>query len=128
MPATQAQLSFLEAARLVHPARMDELQLPAARIRQLLTPLVRTWQGEFNIEDLCEELPRYTQLVQGIHPNDREDILTTFWRNHMRDLPAWATFTQLVLTIQPSSAAAERVFSIYGATFSKCQEGALADY
>ena len=33
-------------------------------------------------------------------------------KNHQNDLPAWAEACKLVLLVQPSSAAAERVFSL----------------
>ena len=43
-------------------------------------------------------------------------------------LPRWATAVKQVLLIQPSSAAAERVFSILKASFNEQQDCALVDY
>ena len=40
----------------------------------------------------------------------------------------WATAVKQVLLIQPSSAAAERVFSILKASFNEQQDCALVDY
>ena len=35
-----------------------------------------------------------------------------WWKNHQNELPAWAEAYKLVLLVQPSSDAAERVFSL----------------
>ena len=46
-----------------------------------------------------------------------EDVPTdinpvAWWKSHAMELPKWANAFRLVLLVQPSSAAAERVFSI----------------
>ena len=43
-------------------------------------------------------------------------------------LPFWSAALRKVLLIQPSSAAAERVFSLLNASFSDQQEHSLQDY
>ena len=55
------------------------------------------------------------------------DVLD-WWHTHQRDLPAWAEACKNVLLIQPSSAAAERVFSILSNSFGERQESSLQDY
>jgi len=42
--------------------------------------------------------------------------------------PRWSTVLKQVLLIQPSSAAAERVFSILKTSFNEQQDWALIDY
>ena len=44
------------------------------------------------------------------------------------DLPKWASAAGRVALIQPSSAAAEPVFSILASSFGKQQESSLEDY
>ena len=44
------------------------------------------------------------------------------------DLPTWSEVCKLVLLLQPSSAAAERVFSILSSICSTSQESSLEDY
>ena len=43
-------------------------------------------------------------------------------------LPHWTSAVKKVLLLQPSSAAAERVFSILNSSFNDQQEHALVDY
>ena len=43
-------------------------------------------------------------------------------------LPNWSSAVKKVLLVQPSSAAAERVFSLLSASFHEQQENALSDY
>ena len=44
------------------------------------------------------------------------------------NLPHWSSAVTKVLLVQPSSAAAERVFSILNSSFNGSQENALVDY
>ena len=50
------------------------------------------------------------------------------WKQHASSLPAWATAAKKVLVAQPSSAAAERAFSILNSTFKDNQDNSLKDY
>ena len=43
-------------------------------------------------------------------------------------LPTWATAAKKVLVTQPSSAAAERAFSLLNSTFADNQDNSLKDY
>ena len=49
-------------------------------------------------------------------------------KRHTEDLPHWSTAFKLVLLVQPSSAAAERVFSLPQNSFSQRQSSSLEDY
>ena len=51
-----------------------------------------------------------------------------WWRRHEGSLPYWTGAFRKVLLVKPSSAAAERVFSLLKATFSDQQDSALQDY
>ena len=55
-------------------------------------------------------------------------VLCYLWHRQEERLPRWATTVKQVLLIQPSSAAAERVFSILKASFNEQQDCALVDY
>ena len=50
------------------------------------------------------------------------------WKNNSSNLPQWSAVATKILLMQPSSAAAERVFSLLKATFTEQQEGCLQDY
>ena len=49
-------------------------------------------------------------------------------QNHSSEIGAWAEASLIVFSFTPSSAAAERVFSLLKALFGSDQDVALADY
>ena len=51
-----------------------------------------------------------------------------WWKSHNNELPNWTAIYKLFLLVQPSSAAAERVFSVLQSTFSTKQNVSLEDY
>lgn len=51
-----------------------------------------------------------------------------WWENHSSDLPWWSSAVRKMFLLQPSSAAAERVFSISKNTFGDQQQTSLGDY
>lgn len=51
-----------------------------------------------------------------------------WWKRHENDLRHWSRAYKLLLLIQPSSAAAERVFSILSNSFNDRQTSSLQDY
>ena len=71
------------------------------------------------------ELPTYLSKAEDTTPEI--DVLT-WWKRHEHDLPNWSTICRSILTIQPSSASAERVFSVLQTLFSPSQRSSLEDY
>ena len=51
-----------------------------------------------------------------------------WWRRHRLSLPHWSFAAHNLAFVQPSSAAAERVFSILRSHFDDHQAGVLEDY
>jgi len=51
-----------------------------------------------------------------------------WWRDHVHKLLHWSQACKFITLIQPSSAAAERVFSLLANSFNNNQESALKDY
>ena len=86
---------------------------------------------------LCifERLPNYLAAVQDVIMPCGEDKVK-WWRQQSDNLPHWSSAVMKVLLVQPSSAAAERVFSaaaervfsILNSSFNDSQEHALVDY
>ena len=82
------------------------------------------------------ELPTLNSHLKSIAPlGDREDKNgkdtfkpLSWWRRLKTTLPNWILALRAVLTHVPSSAAAERVFSILKNSFDVDQKRALADY
>lgn len=87
------------------------------------------------IDGLCQELATYLACAEGV--SFRGESLAhlaaiakkvEWWKHNAEKLPQWAKAVKLVLLVQPSSAAPERVFSLLRAAFSDQQQGALQDY
>jgi hypothetical protein len=76
------------------------------------------------LQHLKTELPNYIAACEDIDPS--HEILT-FWKNNASSLPHWSTAASKVAVVQPSSAAAERVFAVQKRSFSDTQYGSLQD-
>ncbi len=51
-----------------------------------------------------------------------------WWKNHSFELPHWSSACRAILLLQPSSAAAECVFSLLTDSFNERQTHSLEDY
>ena len=76
---------------------------------------------------LKAELPVYLAAAEDVNVLNEEQKVE-WWHKQEERLPRWVTAVKQVLLIQPSSAAAERVFSILKASFNEQQDCALVDY
>jgi hypothetical protein len=72
------------------------------------------------------ELELY-RLAAGIYEGNTNDDLWEWWVNRVDDLPRMKFILQIATIMQPSSAAAERVFSMVQALFNDNQDQALED-
>ena len=79
------------------------------------------------IANLARELPDYLAAADGVVMADEEEKLA-WWAAHRDTLPHWAGVVKKLLVIQPSSASAERVFSLLKNAFNDQQDNALEDY
>ena len=93
-------------------------------------------KGE-DVDGLLRQLPAYIAAVAHLpdqQSREAESISAKdpleFWREHKgnADLTVWVEVLRRVLLVQPSSAAAERVFSLLANTFGPQQTSALSDY
>ena len=69
------------------------------------------------INGLKAELPAYLAATEDVVINT-EERKVQWWYNHKDQLPHWASAVKKVLLVQPSSAAAEKVFSILKSSFN----------
>ena len=76
------------------------------------------------IANLAAELPDYLAAADSVTLNG-EDEKVTWWAAHCET--HWSALVKQLLLIHPSSAAAERVFSLLSSLSSQ-QESALEDY
>lgn len=110
-----------KAARYFSPSKLSELKPTVTDIDQFAHfPFLKP-----KIPMLKAELPSVVAACEDVHPS--VDPIR-WWKSHGEKLATWYESFKLVLLVQPSSAAAERVFSILANTFSSKQEAALEDY
>ena len=120
--AMSRPLSAFKAARLFSPRKLQEINPSCSDVDSLSAfpffqpPPVTALKNEFPqciaaAEDVCSE---YSPL--------------DFWKNHETTLPAWGEAANKVLSVQPSSAAAERIFSLLKCNVGEQQLSALEDY
>ena len=78
------------------------------------------------VVQLVEELPNYLAIADGAVV-ETEEGKVQWWATHAAALPNWSAAVKKILLVQPSSASAERVFSLLQNAFNKQQEGALEE-
>ena len=78
------------------------------------------------IDGLIAELPDYVAAAQDVVVTTEEEKVK-WWCQQVERLPRLSAAVKQVLLVQPSSAAAERPFSLLSATLSDQQDTALAD-
>ena len=97
-----------KAAQLFLPHKVNYLRPDSSSVDSLKA--FPFYQDNTLLDNLKVELPCYlssaVDLGQDIDPLD-------WWKRHSETLPHWSAAAATVLLIQPSSAAAERVFSLY---------------
>ena len=102
---------------------MCELQPDASSVDSLTAfPFLR---NEALLSAMKSELPSYLASASGVAP-DIDPV--SWWKHHSADLSHWASAVHIVLLILPSSAEAERVFSLLTCSFGLNQDSALRDY
>ena len=95
----------------------------ASMLDQALTCVPFLDAGELG--GLKAELPSYLARVSDHH--QKFDPLE-WWKQNAPVLPRWSSAARKILLVQPSSAAAERVFFLLKASFGEQQDSCLQDY
>jgi len=102
----KAPLVAFKAARLFSPRKAQILKLTM----EMIDTLSAFSFLKDKISDIKLELPLY--LSQCCDVPESTDCLE-WWKIHATQLPVWSSATKLILLVQPSSVAAERVFSLF---------------
>ena len=113
-----------QAARLCCPIQVQALHLTAASVQELKQISFIT---DAEVVQLVEELPNYLDLAIADGAIETEEGKVQWWATHAAALPNWSAAVKKILLVQPSSASAERVFSLLQNAFSKQQEAALEE-
>ena len=118
-------LRALQAARVMCRVTVQWLRSTPANVKALRQfPFLDSHDV---IASLVTELPTYIAAAQDVRMSCEEDKVK-WLRQQSDNLPNWSSAVMKVLLVQPSSAAAERVFSLLNASFNDLQDHALVDY
>jgi hypothetical protein len=108
-------VSVFKTARLFSPVmRPTATCIDSLSVLPFLTPQA--------LAELKEELPLYVSKASGV---DARLCPVEWWKLNSGSLPKWSAEARKILLIQPSSAAAERVFSLLKESFSDQQQLAV---
>ena len=119
----KASMSVFKAGRLFSPQQVHAVKPDAATVRELLTsiPFLNTTTV---IDGLKAELPTYLACANDV---DSELCPLEWWQRNSGDLPHWSAAAKKMLLIRPSSASAERAFSLLNSTFGDQQDNSLLE-
>ena len=118
------QLQLFKLARFLVPARAIELHFSLEDVENFnLFKVVRN--GFIDMGLLRAELPLYLAAADGValHVD-----LVQFWYQRKDMLPGFCKLFAVLMLLQPSSAACERVFSVLTRMLGDQQDSALQDY
>ena len=113
-----------KAARLFCPVSIQWLRPTDASVESLRA--FHFLDSDAIINGPKAELTVYLAAAEDVNVLNEEQKVE-WWHRQEERLPRWATVVKQVLLIQPSFAAAERVFSILKASFNEQQDYALVD-
>lgn len=118
-------VAAFKAVRVMCPVIVCWLRPTQATVEALrIFPFLYS-DGTFN--SLVRELPQYMTASQDL-VIECEEKKVKWWQLLEEQLPYWSSAVKKVLLLQPSSVAAERVFSILSASFNDRQDHVLSDY
>ena len=118
----QSCIKAFQAARLFSPSKVHEINPSANEVDSLKA---FPFFNDISMIGLKEELPTY--LSKAIDVSADYDPIQ-WWSNHSQELPRWSDAVQKVFLVQPSSAGAERAFSLLSNSFGDQQQNCLEDY
>ena len=109
-------LMAFKAARLFCPVSVQWLRPTDASVESLKAfPLL---DSDEIINGLKAKLPDYSAAAEDVNVLNEEQKVE-WWHRQEERLPRWATAVKQDLLIQPSSAAAERVFHLFLSSVSE---------
>ena len=115
-------LSAFKAAQILNPHKLATLNSDVSHVNSLR--VIPAFEDS-ELERLKAELPTYIAKADGIS-SDLSAL--EWWKLNSMNLPSWSIGLKKVVAMQPSSAAAERVFSLLSTGFGDLQENSVSDY
>ena len=122
---TKSGLSVRRTQNALHAARLGDplfpghpLELDPLRVRLRLFPNLTNNHIDCLVEEygkyrgLATQHPPPVSATEAVNIQTRGLSIMKWWGEHALELPNWSLFARLIATLQPSSAASERIFSI----------------
>ena len=119
-----ALVRAFKSAHLCCPVQVQQLRPTVASLAELRNFSFLDDDGI--IAGLSQELPHYLATAEGTQVATEEDKVQ-WWARNLENLPNWSAVVKKILVVQPSSASAERVFSIMSNHFTSQQDLALEE-
>ena len=113
-----------KSARLCCPVQVQQLRPTVASLAELRN--FSFLDDDAVIAGLSLELPHYLASAEGTQVATEEEKVQ-WWERNSANLPNWSSVVKKTLLVQPSSASAERVFSIMRSSFTNQQQSALEE-
>jgi hypothetical protein len=127
----EGERKYFEAAELWHPgtSRARYMFGQTIDLRAALGGIKFLESEPETVNQLIEEWPKYVDFVKEENvPRDlTPQQVIDFWNAHATALPVMYAVARKLILGQPSSAAAERVFSVLATSFSETQLSSLQD-
>ena len=112
-----------KAARMACPVKVQELHSAPAQVEALREfPIL---DDDDLINNLKAQMPEYCAEADGVQVEAGKQM--EWWYAQMGRLPHWSAVARMLVLVQPSSAASERVFSLLKAAFCDQQQSTLED-
>ena len=118
----KTSVEIFKVAQFFVPSKIAEMAPSAEDLENLK---VIPFMKEDVLESMKAEFSLYIAKASGVSADI--DILD-WWGKHSEELVTWSSIAKDLVLIQPSSAAAERVFSILKSSFGPQQDHSLKDY
>ena len=118
----EVPLLAFKAVQIFNPHKLATLKPDVSHVNSLR--VIPAFEDS-ELERLKAKLPTYIAKADGIS-SDLSAL--EWWKLNSMDLPSWSIGLKKVLAMQPSLAAAERVFSLLSRGFGDLQENSLTDY
>lgn len=131
-------LAIFKGFRLANPEHAKKLLWPAVQAAQFELDLQRLVTAGVvsaaSVSELLAELGAYASAVETFQPLNVNNAIAdhhahylAFWRGVGSKLPHWSNFASNALLYVPSSAAAERAFSVLKSCYSDKQASSLEE-
>ena len=115
----KSALEVFKACRFFNPHKIQEMKTEASSLDYIF---VIPFMNAEIVSNLKVERPSY---LANATDTSHDLCPLIWWQTNSSELPHWSVATSMIVLIQPTSAASERVFSLRNNTFCDKQDASL---